>query len=178
MFRPTLTLTLLLAACSGADEETANASAAAIPAAASTTPVQAQASPPAATQDSRTPAKPSDLRTFGDWAVGCDNGLSCTMASLAPEDPGFADMTLTITRAAGPDGAIAIDVSVQNGNEADLELAVDDGKGVKAAKGSVGGADARRLAVQMVDGTSLTARDTSGKAIASIALKGAPAAFR
>ncbi|WP_158266225.1 DUF1176 domain-containing protein [Allosphingosinicella deserti] len=178
MFRPALILPLLIAACSGGDEETANASAAASPAPPQANPVQAQTSPPAAIADSHTPAKPSELRTFGDWAVGCDNGLSCTMASLAPEDPGFADMTVTIARAPGADGAIAIDVSVQDRDDADLELAVDDGKAVKAAKGSVGGADARRLAVEMVDGTSLTARDASGKAIASIALKGAAAAFR
>ncbi|QAY75952.1 DUF1176 domain-containing protein [Sphingosinicella sp. BN140058] len=171
---------LLLAACTSGGDETANAStsidaAPSSPAAAART----AAPPPAPDTDSRTPAKPGALRSFGDWTVGCDNGLSCTMASLAPEDGEFPDMMVTLTREPGPKGAISLDLSAQGEDAGDVSLAIDgSAPSIRAAKGGVGGADAQRLASQMVNGTRLVVRDAAGTTIATLSLKGAAAALR
>lgn len=45
---------------------------------------------------------PAELKTFGDWTVGCDNGRACQAVALLPED--------------GGDGAI---LALQRGPEAD-----------------------------------------------------------
>ena len=49
---------------------------------------------------------PSELRTFRDWTVGCDNGLACGAVALLPEAADWEQWTtLSLTRGAEPDSA-------------------------------------------------------------------------
>jgi len=66
-------------------------------------PGQAVAPPPVVN-----PGEPAigRLQIFEDWAVGCDNRLSCSAVSLVPEGAGTAySVLVTIQRAGGPEGA-------------------------------------------------------------------------
>ena len=59
-------------------------------------------SEPKITTDAHAVPKPGELKTFTDWAVGCDNTLRCTLGSLLPE-MGSEDMiTLNLAREPGP----------------------------------------------------------------------------
>ena len=49
---------------------------------------------------------PSELRTFRDWTVGCDNGLACEAVALLPEAADWDQWTtLSLSRGAEPDAA-------------------------------------------------------------------------
>lgn len=43
-------------------------------------------------------AQQGELKTFGDWIVGCDNGLNCHATSLNPEGEGDGDVFVTVKR--------------------------------------------------------------------------------
>ena len=47
---------------------------------------------------------PGALKTFGDWAVGCDNARRCEAAALAPDGEDRATYLMLVVRreAAGP----------------------------------------------------------------------------
>ena len=54
-----------------------------------------------------------DLKVFGDWAVGCDNGRDCHAASLpseeGPEEPlGDGSLTIAIKRSGNPYGPVLV----------------------------------------------------------------------
>ena len=65
----------------------------------------ATAPAPMTTRDAPVTPHPGALKTFGDWAVGCDNVRRCAMTSLG-EDFGvdWPKVTMTVTRAPGPRG--------------------------------------------------------------------------
>jgi hypothetical protein len=161
--RPVMISALALAACSSQTPPDNGATPAATPSAA--TPAASSTS--AAMTDSHTSPKPGALKTFGDWAVGCDNGLVCTMASLLPGDSVGEGATLNLTRDPGPDGRYHADL----------------GEGVTDAKRRTGaahytvdgrdlGSDADALAAAMANGQVLKVPD------GTISLKGASAALR
>ncbi|MGR6329556.1 DUF1176 domain-containing protein [Sphingomonas sp. XXL09] len=152
---------LLLAACSRAPQHDRQSapSPTARPAPAATAA--------AATADSKVTPRPGALKTFGDWTVGCDNGLACTMASLLP-DTGFGSgPTLALTRDAGPAGRYHADLG-EGATDAQPRPAAPrftiDGRDL--------GADADALAAAMVNGRQL--RLPGG----TVSLKGASAALR
>lgn len=99
---------LLLAACSRAPQGTSHAESTPQPShRATATPAADTAA--AEPSDSRATPRPGALKTFGDWTVGCDNGLVCTMASLLPDDGFDAGATLSLTRQPGPAGRFHAD---------------------------------------------------------------------
>lgn len=120
------------------------------------------APPPAAAADSHAAPKPSTIRTFGDWTVGCDNGGRCAMLSLIPEGAATGtETTVALTRDPGAEGHYAL--SKASGRAA---RATVDGRAIP------GTTDA--LARAMANGTTLTVAGTQGR----ISLKGASAALR
>ncbi|PVE59049.1 hypothetical protein DC429_01140 [Arthrobacter sp. TPD3018] len=153
---------LMLAACSSQPQ------ADAAPTRTAEAAPRTAASPPA-TAKTRAPVtpKPGTLKTFGDWQVGCDNGLVCTMASLLPDDGAGAGATLNLIRAPGPQGRY---------HTVSGEGATDASGHTPAARFTVDGrdlgSDANALAAAMANGRVLKVPG------GAISLKGASAALR
>lgn len=157
---------LLLAACSRAPQQD-DRQPPPTPAPSPTATPAPAATAAATMADSKATPRPGALKTFGDWTVGCDNGLSCTMASLLPDDGVGEGTTLNLTRDPGPAGRY----------RADLGEGVTDAQPRPAAlrftiDGRDLGADADALAAAMVNGRQL--RLPGG----TVSLKGASAALR
>ena len=95
-----LLLTVGLAACTQAN---APGNTAATPAASTTPTATAPAS--TATPEAPVTPRPGAIKTFGDWAVACDNVHRCAMTSLG-DDFGvdWPKVAMTVTRAPGPEG--------------------------------------------------------------------------
>ncbi|MGU3389858.1 DUF1176 domain-containing protein [Sphingomonas sp. M1A8_2b] len=140
--------------------------------------VSATPSAPTAAADTHVKPTPGTLKTFGDWTVGCDNGLRCTLGALLPED-GFpaagnqSTVTLNITRESGPAGALSVKVDAFDGaaKAAPPASFAVDGK-------SIGLTDAAGLASAIANGTTLTVRAANSHSLATLSLKGAAAALR
>lgn len=133
---------------------------------------------PTPATDSHAPPKPSVLKTFTDWTVGCDNTLRCTLASLLPEMGGGDMITLNLTREPGAasrgGGKIALALETRNDQAATkrppASFAVD-GKPIALR-------DATALAAAIANAQSLKILDANGSTLATLSLKGAAAALR
>lgn len=158
-----LALLLCAVALPACSSEPSHNQTAAIPAAPATFAPTEIAATPARSPDRATPPNPGELKTFGDWAVGCDNLLTCQLRSLGPESGMPGDTTMAIARDAGPSGKIAL--SLDGAENADL--AVDGRRTATPAQTLAAMANARVL-------TALA----GGKAVATVSLKGASAALR
>lgn len=159
-----------LVACSPSGQPVANTTAAVIPAVVA--PVRAPEPP--AVADTNAAPKPGMLKTFGDWTVGCDNTLRCTLGSLLSETSVAPNLTLNLIREPGRGGMFSLAIDSRNFEAAKTRppasLAVD-GKPFALR-------DAAEVAAGMANGQSLTVRDANGDALATISLKGAAAALR
>ncbi len=121
----------------------------------------------ASVSPSSTP-KPGALKTFRDWTVGCDNGLTCTMVALGSESAEPQAVSLVLTRAAGPDGAWTASASAEGG---DLATVVVDGKRLSASDGA-------GIAAAIANGRTASALNAGGASRGAISLAGASAALR
>lgn len=162
MTRPLLCLPVALAACSSEPQRNASAPAPA-PFAAPAAPAPA-ASPVASARDSGVTPRPSELKTFGDWTVGCDNTGRCEMRSLAA-DGAEPSVTVSIARDAGPAGKV--ELTLDGHEDSELGTAVD---------GRLTGSPLATLAA-MANGKALAAR-VGARTVATLSLKGASAALR
>ena len=133
--------------------------------------------------DTGTVPRPTTLQTYGDWEAGCDNGATCQMGSLAPEEGDPPALMLSFERAAGPDGEIALRLRVTTLPSLPLTASVD---GEAVARGGMAGdevveltgAPAAALARRMAQGRTLTITDAAGATAAVVSLKGVAAALR
>jgi len=67
------------------------------------------------------------LKIFDDWAVGCDNRLSCSAVSLVPEGGGEVYGALVwIGRDGGPDGEAIVELSGAYDLRGKIDLLVDN----------------------------------------------------
>jgi hypothetical protein len=92
---------------------------------------QAPAPPPSPTPSAASPAPGAPvlgrLRVFDDWAVACDNRLSCSAVSLLPQGAGEAYSVLVwIGREGGPDGDATIELSGAYELRGKIDLFVDN----------------------------------------------------
>jgi hypothetical protein len=176
-----LVIPLALTACSSPSPG-GNATASPTPSASVTSVATASNAAPL---DTHTTPKLGELKTFGDWAVGCDNLHDCEMASLGPEGADFPPINQMLTRTAGPEGAITVTLLPNDSpapKAAPASVAIDG----KAASGAFGGGDApaltgeaaAQIVAAMANGQALAIRDASGKTLAPLSLKGASAALR
>ena len=126
--------------------------------------------------------KPGELKTFKDWIVGCDNLLTCTMASLGPASGDFPVITLAISRDAGPSGGWRIAVQVNKTGDKPpapiAAIAVDNGETAIVHGDAVGGTAAAALVAAAANGNAITLQDKSGGTVETISLAGASAALR
>lgn len=111
------------------------------------------------------PPRPGAVKLFKDWAVGCDNGLTCTMASLVPGVPenSWPPVTVNLIRAPGAAGRFRMDVE---GSDKSSPSIVVDGRDY--------GTDAEVIAAAMARGKAAGVKGTGR----TISLAGASAALR
>ncbi len=125
--------------------------------------------------------QPAELKVFGDWTVGCDNGRACHAVALVPE--GWPDdaLTMSVARGAAADAPsfIALDLGEQtgaaslsaDGRKLPLALAVEDEMVAVAA------ADAPAVLGAMRSAHQLEVLSADGRSLGRVSLKGATAAL-
>jgi hypothetical protein len=137
---------------------------------------------------SATPAKPDPVsekvQLFKDWAVGCDNGLGCQAVALQPVDAEISTLSLLLSRPAGIDGRVAIEISGLAGKADRYRLSVD---GVLADTGEIDdkqgiinivGSDAMKVSRLLAKGKLSLLSGPDGQELGRISLSGASAAMR
>jgi hypothetical protein len=176
-----LPLLVLAAACGQGDpaNETAMASVDGVDPAANDATAAAP-SPPAA--DSDAPPRPSEIKTFRDWSVACDNGKTCEATSLAPGEANLQDVGMIIRRPAGADGAVSISLRSPSDQAGGVELLADGkriGSGTWDGEGVVlfDAATSAGIAAAIVNARGLALR-SGGAPLATISPAGASAALR
>ncbi|WP_019517705.1 DUF1176 domain-containing protein [Sphingomonas sp. Mn802worker] len=122
-------------------------------------------------------AWPGALKTFGDWAVGCDNTHRCTLASLAPETAPNSGYTIAITRAAEPAGGYEIAVGNTGDGAAPVSLRVGAKRFAVAGNGLSGGA-AQQIVAALTSVRTLMLAGHTGKPLGTVSLAGISAALR
>ena len=121
--------------------------------------------------------RPGVLRTFGDWAFGCDNTALCQMASLNPDIAPPAGVTMAVLRQPGRIGAVdlSFDTVGEEGSVRPVALLIDGRRLPLAAPNGPAAAAAARA---MADGQRLEVVDADGRTRARLSLAGASAALR
>ncbi|WP_214621967.1 DUF1176 domain-containing protein [Sphingobium nicotianae] len=67
------------------------------------------------------------IQVFGDWAVGCDNRLTCSAVSLIPDGAGTSySVLVSIQRAGGPEGASTLRLIGADQLAGKIDLFVDN----------------------------------------------------
>ena len=133
--------------------------------------------PGAAPQGTTVAVRPGALRTFGDWAVGCDNTALCQMASLNPDTAPPAGVTMAVLRQPGRIGAVdlSFDTVGKEGSERPVALLID---GRRLPLAALNGPTATTVAQAMAGGRQLEVMEASDRAGARLSLAGAAAALR
>jgi hypothetical protein len=126
------------------------------------------------------PPRPAELRSFGDWIVGCDNGRACQAVGLVTYADETPRVTLTLRRGAE---ASAEPVILINHGEAGGGSLEADGRRLPvrliAASDAVivHPADTLALADAMRSARRLLLRDASGAVLGEISVSGASASM-
>ena len=131
--------------------------------------------------------QPGEIKTYGDWTVGCDNGWRCQAGSLFPEpqeDDLFSASTMTIVRDAGAGSQPVIAIDFDDGLSGTETLWIDGqaiGGGTVNVRSDSVDYDtqaAMALAAAMLKGSVLEVRNPGGTPIARVSLAGISAALR
>jgi hypothetical protein len=138
--------------------------------------------PPAAGPPSLAGPSPGRIRIFDDWAVGCDNRLSCTAVSLVPEGGGTAyPVLVAIQRDGGPAGPALLRLIGADQLQGRIDLVVDSRVLARptAARDMIELSGQAALDIVRALGSSyiFELRDRK-RLIASPSLQGLPAALR
>ncbi|MES2058484.1 MAG: DUF1176 domain-containing protein [Pseudomonadota bacterium] len=130
--------------------------------------------------------RPGPIKTFGDWAVACDNVHACEMTSLIPTqemaDGSDSGGYFSIARAAGQDGGFMFEISSNGGHDGAASIRID---GKVVAGGTIvrdsltlTGARAMAIVAALANGKRLSLTDAAGTEIAHASLAGSAAALR
>jgi hypothetical protein len=128
--------------------------------------------------------KLSETRYIGNWAVGCDNGLRCEAVALMPPDSSSGTLSMVISRSAGKDSVLTINI-FNFDSESDRYRLLIDGKLIDsgpitdgAEPISVTGKKALKLARAAVKGNEIQVVDASNKELGRVSLTGSAGALR
>lgn len=127
--------------------------------------------------------KPGELKSFDDWAVGCDNIRSCTAVSLMEMESGENQLTVRISRGGGRSDVPRLSIAnIENRSSGALSLVVDGivavGSGQVEAEAPFTlalDADAIR---KLGGGRTVELRNADGASLGGASLKGILAALR
>lgn len=132
--------------------------------------------------------KPGAIKSFGAWAVACDNVHRCEMTSLWPEDSQpeegspYATLSVSVVREAGPTGGWTVEIELppKSGNGL-LRVTTEQGLDVRGVVRDdllrFTGADAAKIVAGMASGTDLRVGDARS-VLGMVSLKGSSASLR
>ena len=121
--------------------------------------------------------RPGALKTFGDWAVGCDNVRRCAMTSLGDDfGTDWPEVTMTVTRAPGPDGGFDLAFDAQEDKSPVPDAVAIDGRRLSLADG-LSGAPAAAIVAAMANAKTLAIL-SGRRTLSTVSLRGAAAALR
>lgn len=132
--------------------------------------------------------RPGPVKSFGAWAVACDNVHACELTSLWPDDTQPEDgspydaLSVSVARAAGPAGGWTVDIQLpaRSGGRS-LRVTTEQGLDVRGTPQNdllhFTGADAARIVAGMIAGTDLRVGDETS-VLGMVSLKGSSAALR
>ncbi|QNQ08939.1 DUF1176 domain-containing protein [Sphingomonas alpina] len=130
--------------------------------------------------------RPGPIKTFGDWAVACDNVHACEMTSLIPTQE-MVDGTdsggyFSIARAAGPDSGFVVEISSNGHHDEETAIRID-GKAIASGtitkdSLSLTGARATAIVAALANGKRLSLTNAAGTEFAHASLAGSSAALR
>jgi hypothetical protein len=128
--------------------------------------------------------QPSEVRTFQDWAVACDNGLTCEAVALMPEaaegDKDWSGWVTLMLRRGGRAGDAPV-LMLQNVDGAPAVLLADERPVAARFSSGIDGdtviADPEALVAMLRGGRVLELRDAAGASLGRISLAGASAAM-
>lgn len=123
------------------------------------------------------PREQGETRTFGDWAVACDNVKSCEMTSLFPEEGDIDAPQMSIERAPGPDGGWTVELMPLVAAKG-LRLRIEGGAATSWTGEKFTGRDAAAIVAGIVNGSGAVVTDPAGKASGTVSLAGTSAALR
>ncbi|MEP7350754.1 MAG: DUF1176 domain-containing protein [Sphingorhabdus sp.] len=127
---------------------------------------------------------PAKVMTFKDWAVGCDNGLSCEAVTLNPKSSAENTLSLAMNRTPVRNGGLSINVSGFATGTDRYRILIDkrviDTGAVGPDKETiiVTGADAVKLARAMAKGWAFSLIDGNGQNLGRASLAGVSATLR
>ena len=117
--------------------------------------------------------QPGELKTFGDWTVGCDNASSCQAVALVPETEDHdAYLLLVVKRDAGPSARPVLTFTTERSLPGSFAMRVDGKPVLRIARASL-----LPVPPELADGRRATVTDGQGRTLASASLAGAAAAF-
>ncbi|HLL29830.1 MAG TPA: DUF1176 domain-containing protein [Allosphingosinicella sp.] len=125
--------------------------------------------------------RPAELKTFQDWAVGCDNGRACHAVALIPEN--WPDDALTMSVRRGPGAADAPVLAFDLGSDSNAASLSADGKRLAArlvgreGYTQIAAADAPRMIGVLRSAGRLEVLAADGKRLGTVSLNGASAAL-
>ena len=140
-------------------------------------PASPIAAPSGASPDTGASPEPGELKTFGDWTIGCDNARACQANALVPESGDRDDyLMMLVTRAGAPDAPPRLIVPFGTSPIAGAKLTVD-GKPFAPLSPDADGEAAtvtldRTQAATLADGKTVALVAGSGKPVASASLAG------
>lgn len=127
---------------------------------------------------------PGKTATFKDWTVGCDNGFACQAVALMPDGPWDDGLSVVVTRGAGAQAPLAIEVAGFTAKTNRYRILID-GKVIHNGSITIGGesirfigADGLKIARAMAKGASIQLIDGGGNKLGVASLLGAAAALR
>lgn len=124
---------------------------------------------------------PSELRTFQDWTVGCDNGAACHAVALMPED--WPDDGLTMSVRRGPEAGAQPALAFEIGADSNAATVSADGKRLAVrligAEGQtrVAPADTAAMIAALRSADRVELQSADGKPLGRVSLRGASAAL-
>ena len=123
---------------------------------------------------------PGDLKTFGDWIVGCDNGRGCEARALIPDGSDQSWAVLALRRGPEANAPALVDVVADEPNKAVTLVAAGAKAPLRFQPGGAMAAPADfapRLAQAARTADALQVLDAHGKVSSQVSLKGAAAAL-
>lgn len=127
------------------------------------------------------PPQPTELKTFQDWTVGCDNGAACHAVALMPEDWPEDGLTMSVRR--GPEGGAQPVLAFEIGADSNAAAVSADGKRLAVrlvgAEGQtkVAPADTAAMIAVLRSANRVELQAADGKPLGAVSLKGASAAL-
>ncbi len=127
---------------------------------------------------------PGETQYYKDWAVGCDNTLSCQAIAMQPLENGEGYLTLSLARDAGKGRAPIIEITGMDTDVSKYQIYADKrlivSGTLKGANDSITltARDSARLARAIPNGQELRVMGEAGKMLGRISLSGSSTALR